>query len=619
MTSNIDPTVPVTGDPTTASVRGNFQVAHDEITALQIATSGAPFVPVAGTTMTGPLYLSQDPTSGRQAVTKDYFDTHAAGGVGGIPEAPSDGVLYGRQSGGWVHAAAPADITAAIGAALVPATTTVAGIGTIATSALVNAGTDATAWVTSATLAARLAVALAPYVPLAGSSTIVGSIILAPTGGGANPTLTLNRPDGTGLDAIIGQQAGAEYWRINLVDASNNFAIRRSIGASPGPMLTLESATNAATFGGIVGGVTIGPPGNTGGALAILGAATAVSAGTDYLVIAARRLLAVDSGGSYRDGGQIFLFGPSATAPNAGAINLAAGTSASGYKSFVFGPDGSLTGPGNASFSGTLASGGTLSVGGGFNVSAAGVVNAAGAATFAASVSTPFLQGGTSGAANAGSLMMRGNAGTLNFSTPAPYVVSYYVNDGPTAGLRIATTSNVTDLTMLPSGGPVNYTLALYDTPQAGGNLYGIYVDGVPSDARIKRNIADTTVDALAALLAIPLRSFEYIENVLPDPARIDRRTEPLTGDDDVLATESSLARRYAEPWPVDIGWVAQEVGEVIPDAVVTFPAVRNKDPDDPMPDDAMSVVPHRLIPYLLRAVQQLADRLAALEGSHRK
>jgi hypothetical protein len=37
MTSQIDPTVPIYGDPTTASVRQNFQTAADEITALQAA------------------------------------------------------------------------------------------------------------------------------------------------------------------------------------------------------------------------------------------------------------------------------------------------------------------------------------------------------------------------------------------------------------------------------------------------------------------------------------------------------------------------------------------------------------------------------------------------------
>ena len=46
MTSQIDPTLPVTGTPTTASVRGNFQTAHDEISALQ----ALPAAPGASTT-----------------------------------------------------------------------------------------------------------------------------------------------------------------------------------------------------------------------------------------------------------------------------------------------------------------------------------------------------------------------------------------------------------------------------------------------------------------------------------------------------------------------------------------------------------------------------------------
>ena len=71
MTSQIDVTIPVTGNPTTASVRANFQTAADEISALQIAANGAPFLPLAGGTVTGSLYLTQDPTTGRQAVTKD--------------------------------------------------------------------------------------------------------------------------------------------------------------------------------------------------------------------------------------------------------------------------------------------------------------------------------------------------------------------------------------------------------------------------------------------------------------------------------------------------------------------------------------------------------------------
>jgi hypothetical protein len=46
MPSNINPLNPVTGSPTTASVRANFQAAHDEIGALQVTA------PVSGGTNT---------------------------------------------------------------------------------------------------------------------------------------------------------------------------------------------------------------------------------------------------------------------------------------------------------------------------------------------------------------------------------------------------------------------------------------------------------------------------------------------------------------------------------------------------------------------------------------
>jgi hypothetical protein len=47
MTSQIDPTLPIVGTPTTASVRANFQTAHDEITALQNAASAITATQVA--------------------------------------------------------------------------------------------------------------------------------------------------------------------------------------------------------------------------------------------------------------------------------------------------------------------------------------------------------------------------------------------------------------------------------------------------------------------------------------------------------------------------------------------------------------------------------------------
>jgi hypothetical protein len=105
MTSQIDVTVPVAGTPTTASVRANFQTAANEISALQAATTGGPFLALAGGTMTGPMYLAGDPTDVRMPATKAYVDAHAGSGGGtGIPEAPTDGALYGRSNGAWFPA-----------------------------------------------------------------------------------------------------------------------------------------------------------------------------------------------------------------------------------------------------------------------------------------------------------------------------------------------------------------------------------------------------------------------------------------------------------------------------------------------------------------------------------
>jgi hypothetical protein len=101
MTSNIDPTIPVEGSPTTASVRANFAEAAAEITALQQATNNAPFLSLSGGTMTGALSLSGDPTSPLNPVTLNYFNAHAV--AGGIPEAPSNGNTYARLNASWVQ------------------------------------------------------------------------------------------------------------------------------------------------------------------------------------------------------------------------------------------------------------------------------------------------------------------------------------------------------------------------------------------------------------------------------------------------------------------------------------------------------------------------------------
>lgn len=146
MTSNIDPTVPVFGKPTTQSVRTNFQYAHDEITALQnyqgIVGSG-PFALKAGDTFTGPVLLGHTPaTQANEAVAKSYVDsrigtvqsvTAGSGLIGGtITTTGTIGVNFGTAVGtvtqgndgrfatipGPSNTAPPANGAAAIGSSL---------------------------------------------------------------------------------------------------------------------------------------------------------------------------------------------------------------------------------------------------------------------------------------------------------------------------------------------------------------------------------------------------------------------------------------------------------------------------------------------------------------------
>lgn len=98
MVSQIDPTVPVFGNPTTASVRANFLIAKNEITALQNQVGiGAPVsvsaggtgastpaqaainlqvLPLTGGTLTGPLTLFGPPSNNNDAATKAYVDAY---------------------------------------------------------------------------------------------------------------------------------------------------------------------------------------------------------------------------------------------------------------------------------------------------------------------------------------------------------------------------------------------------------------------------------------------------------------------------------------------------------------------------------------------------------------
>jgi hypothetical protein len=95
--SQIDPTQPPEGQPTTQAVRDNFATAASEITALQDATTGGPFLPTAGGQMVGSLMLNNDPGAAREAASKAYVDRMVAPGPAGAQGPPGPAGAQGPQ------------------------------------------------------------------------------------------------------------------------------------------------------------------------------------------------------------------------------------------------------------------------------------------------------------------------------------------------------------------------------------------------------------------------------------------------------------------------------------------------------------------------------------------
>jgi hypothetical protein len=92
--SFIFPPNPVPGDITVGANGATW--AWDGVK--WVGGMGGPYVPEAGGTMTGPLFLFANPTLPMEATTKDYVDFIGSRGIG---EANFDGQAYGRELGMW--------------------------------------------------------------------------------------------------------------------------------------------------------------------------------------------------------------------------------------------------------------------------------------------------------------------------------------------------------------------------------------------------------------------------------------------------------------------------------------------------------------------------------------
>ena len=209
-----------------------------------------------------------------------------------------------------------------------------------------------------------------------------------------------------------------------------------------------------------------------------------------------------------------------------------------------------------------------------------------------------FVDAGSNGVAhidNAGDLYIR----DLNCSNVATVQNSMTVN-GPLVGYGVGSVGDMGCSGVYRTGGSShigarlecyggdwNYmSLAIQGgsfniTPNNGAN--GFFVPMTAwSDARLKTHIHDTQVDALAALLQTPVREFRWNKQ--------GRELMP-----------------YLEPDEA-IGLVAQEVAEAMPGVVRA----------NELAGGLSFIDAQRLDPYLIRAIQQLADRLTALEGKER-
>jgi len=114
-------------------------------------------------------------------------------------------------------------------------------------------------------------------------------------------------------------------------------------------------------------------------------------------------------------------------------------------------------------------------------------------------------------------------------------------------------------------------------SPDNGHSGFYFNNDASFSDARLKTAIRDTRVDALAAILATPVRAFKW-------------------------NAEGKKLMPRAQPMP--IGFIAQELQETMPLAVEA----------SPFDGETLGINHQHLTPYLVRALQQLAERVEILE-----
>jgi len=185
-------------------------------------------------------------------------------------------------------------------------------------------------------------------------------------------------------------------------------------------------------------------------------------------------------------------------------------------------------------------------------------------------------------------------------------VVSMFAEEsGVTTEYLLCRNLNATDFQTEPHGSfPLGLMLSWRDNWT---NWYATTVDQT-SDRRIKQNITESDIDALAIINAIQISQYD----IRPEVSAW-YNSAGLTGE----ARERMLANPPDPPEHVSLGIVADHLLPHIPEAVHRAPPRdpdAPRDPRNPIPDDVLTVAPQLCVPYLIRSVQQLSAEAAAVK-----
>jgi cytoskeletal protein CcmA (bactofilin family) len=438
------------------------------------------------------------------------------------------------------------------------------------------------------------------YVPLAGSSTITGNLGVTGSMNVAGyiytPQITL-----TGTTAAIffeDRNNNSVYWAWY---ADTNSVARLAFSGT-GAVLNIDTAGDMTLAGNyFYFANSTGNTGSSGGPFFYGGPNYLIArlgGGIGGFVVEgynATNLLTVDNSGNLTVIGSLNSGGITTTGLQVngnvavtGTLNVAGLTfSASGINTASAGiTTTGLQVNGSAAITGTLNVAGMTFSPGGINTASAGItttglqVNGGGTVTGTFTTTTLQVNGGETitGGLTATGLQLNGSGAiTQNLDVQNDVNARGAFRRFPVGvgvkGARMECYGGDWDFfSFAESGG------AMYFSPDSGTD--GFYVIGTNfSDARLKDNIRNSEVDALAMICATPVRAFEW-------------------------NAEGRKRMPYAEP-AVECGLVAQELEEVISVGVGVAS----------LANDMRHILDQNLTPYVFRAIQQLKDEIEELKG----